>query len=105
MSPCSRPRAGVPGRRIPPILQPAARARVPVDGLTLNPSGIADSGIVNYCAIAHQSWRDIAERKPLNEASKVRLQYALSALIGFVLAAVIFTPSVLLGTGPFWDAP
>ena len=41
----------------------------------------------------------------MNETLRVRLQYALSALIGLVLAAVIFTPSVLLGTGPFWDAP
>jgi hypothetical protein len=41
----------------------------------------------------------------LNETLRVRLQYALSALIGLALAAVLFTPSVLLGTGPFWDAP
>ncbi len=31
--------------------------------------------------------------------------YLLSGLIGLILAAVIFTPSVLLGTGPFWTAP
>jgi hypothetical protein len=31
--------------------------------------------------------------------------YILSALIGLILAAFIFTPSVLLGTGPFWSAP
>ena len=33
------------------------------------------------------------------------LEYTLSALIGVVLAAVLFTPSVLLGTGSFWSAP
>jgi hypothetical protein len=32
-------------------------------------------------------------------------EYALSALIGLILAAVLFTPSVLLGTGSFWSAP
>ncbi len=31
--------------------------------------------------------------------------YLLSGLIGLILAAIIFTPSVLLGTGPFWTAP
>lgn len=31
--------------------------------------------------------------------------YSLAGLIGLILAAVIFTPSVLLGTGPFWSAP
>jgi hypothetical protein len=41
----------------------------------------------------------------LSESSKTKLLYGLSALIGLVLAAVIFTPSVLLGIGPFWDAP
>jgi hypothetical protein len=33
------------------------------------------------------------------------LEYALAALIGLLLAVVLFTPSVLLGTGPFWSAP
>ncbi len=37
-------------------------------------------------------------------ASRAAL-YGLSAAIGLVLAAVIFTPSVLLGTGAFWTAP
>ncbi len=31
--------------------------------------------------------------------------YAASALIGLILAAVLFTPAMLLGTGPFWSAP
>jgi len=33
------------------------------------------------------------------------LVYLLSALIGLILAAALFTPAVLLGTGPFWAAP
>jgi hypothetical protein len=32
-------------------------------------------------------------------------EYAISALIGLTLAAVLFTPAVLFGTGPFWSAP
>ena len=31
--------------------------------------------------------------------------YLFSALIGLILAGVLFTPSVLLGTGGFWSAP
>jgi hypothetical protein len=31
--------------------------------------------------------------------------YAMSAAIGLIVAAIIFTPSVLLGTGHFWTAP
>jgi hypothetical protein len=48
---------------------------------------------------------DVAERKPLKEVSKIRLEYGLSALVGLILAAMIFTPAVLAGTGPFWSAP
>ena len=33
------------------------------------------------------------------------LEYTLSALIGLLLAAALFTPLVLLGTGGFWSAP
>jgi len=55
--------------------------------------------------IAHQSPRDVAERKRLKQTSKAGLEYGLSALVGLILAAVLFTPAVLLGTGPFWSAP
>ncbi|HEX4506193.1 MAG TPA: DUF6311 domain-containing protein [Alphaproteobacteria bacterium] len=41
----------------------------------------------------------------MQQTSKAGLEYSLSALIGLILAAVLFTPPVLLGTGPFWDAP
>lgn len=41
----------------------------------------------------------------MSERSKTSLSYGLSALIGLVLAAVLFTPSVLLGSGSFWSAP
>lgn len=40
----------------------------------------------------------------VRENSAVML-YLLAGLIGLVLAAFIFTPSVLLGVGPFWSAP
>jgi len=33
------------------------------------------------------------------------LEYALASFIGLILAAILFTPAVLLGTGPFWSAP
>jgi hypothetical protein len=45
------------------------------------------------------------EQKSLSERSKTSLSYGLSAIIGLILAAVLFTPSVLLGTGNFWSAP
>ena len=38
-------------------------------------------------------------------ANSAVLAYLLSVLIGLTLAAFVFTPAVLLGTGPFWDAP
>jgi hypothetical protein len=38
-------------------------------------------------------------------ANSAVMPYLLSGLIGLLLAAIIFTPSVLLGTGPFWTAP
>jgi hypothetical protein len=41
----------------------------------------------------------------LKETAKARLEYGVSALIGLMLAAIIFTPDVLLGTGSFWRAP
>jgi hypothetical protein len=33
------------------------------------------------------------------------LAYVLSAAIGLIVAAIIFGPATLLGTGPFWTAP
>jgi hypothetical protein len=42
--------------------------------------------------------------KPHSDRSG-RLAYALSAAIGLVVAAIIFGPATLLGTGPFWTAP
>ncbi|MDB5396707.1 MAG: hypothetical protein JWM91_4213 [Rhodospirillales bacterium] len=57
---------------------------------------------------------DIAEHPILTAAAKTRsgrsdgaalVAYVLAAAIGFVVAAIIFTPSVLLGTGHFWTAP
>jgi len=41
----------------------------------------------------------------LKQPSEARLEYGLAALIGLILAAILFTPAVLLGTGPFWNAP
>jgi hypothetical protein len=41
----------------------------------------------------------------LKQPSRGGIEYGLSALIGLILAAVLFTPAVLLGTGPFWSAP
>src|ERR1700761_4266093 len=37
--------------------------------------------------------------------TQAMLAYGLSCLIGLILAAILFTPATLLGTGPFWDAP
>ncbi len=41
----------------------------------------------------------------MKQPSRGGIEYGLSALIGLILAAVLFTPAVLLGTGPFWSAP
>jgi Family of unknown function (DUF6311) len=38
-------------------------------------------------------------------ANSAVMLYLLSGLIGLILAALIFTPSVLLGIGSFWTAP
>ncbi len=44
-------------------------------------------------------------RSPRGRRVEAFTGYALSVAIGLILAAIVFTPPVLLGTGAFWTAP